>query len=84
MVHRDSIRVVRGFLNWLQDDVLKSSFPIRYKATLVTLCTMKFVNEYNMANNSEKERLIKEMQRLQKKAEEDGILENSREIDNSE
>ena len=84
MAQRDSIRVVKGFLNWLQDDVLKSTFPIKYKSTLVTLCTLKFVRDYNHANNNEKDEMMKEMQRLQKQAEEDGILENSREIDNSE
>lgn len=75
-----NIKFTKKFRNWLDDSVLQSTFAIKTKSQLATLCTIWWVKKYQKANPSEKEEMINDMKKLRADCENDGILHNSREI----
>ena len=80
MVIRDSVKVLKNFIDWLRYDVIDRQFPIKKISTLTTLTTMLWVKKWQKATRSEKEVMVNEMKKLQKEAEDQELLQNSRPI----
>jgi len=84
-VDRDSIKVYRKFRDHYKWILASPTSPIKSLSQLVTLCSMKWMKEYQSANPNEKRKMIEEMKNLQREAERKEFLHNSREIvDNDE
>lgn len=82
---RDSIKVYRKFRDHYKWILASPTSPIKSLSQLVTLCSMKWMKEYQNASPIEKRKMIEEMKNLQREAERKEFLHNSREIvDNDE
>ena len=80
MVIRDSVKVLKNFIDWLRYDVIDRQFPIKKLSTLMTLTTLLWVKKWQRATRIEKEVMVNEMKKLQKEAEDQELLKNSRPI----
>jgi len=84
LVIRDSIKVTKNFIDWLRYDVITRDFPIKKYSTLTTLAIMLWAKKYQKANTTDKQIMLDEMKGIQKIAEEEGLLKNSRPIGENE
>jgi len=79
---RETVKVVGEFRDFIRHVVTDPEFPIKTITQIVTLSTLKWLKNYDKSTQDQKKKLVDEMIRLQKQAEEDGYLHNSREIKN--
>ncbi len=79
---RETVKVVGEFRDFLKHIVTDPEFPIKTISQFVTLSSLKWLKIYDKATLDQKRKLVDEMIRLQKQAEDDGYLHNSREIKN--
>jgi len=79
---RETVKVVGEFRDFIRHVVTDPEFPIKTITQIVTLSTLKWLKNYDRSTQDQKKKLVDEMIRLQKQAEEDGYLHNSREIKN--
>ena len=77
---RNSIKVLRKFRDHYKWVLASPTSPIKSLSQLVTLCSMKWIKDYEKSSDEQKRRLIDEMRTLQKEAERKEFLHNSREI----
>ncbi len=81
---RETVKVVGEFRDFLKHIVTDPEFPIKTISLLVTLSSLKWLKNYKGSTNDQKKKMIDEMVRLRKQAEDDGYLRNSREIKNDD
>ncbi len=79
---RETVKVVGEFRDFIRHVVTDPEFPIKTITQIVTLSTLKWLKNYDKSTQDQKKKLVDEMIRLQKQAEDDGYLHNSREIKN--
>jgi len=79
---RETVKVVGVFRDYIRHVVTDPEFPIKTITQIVTLSTLKWLKNYDKSTQDQKKKLVDEMIRLQKQAEDDGYLHNSREIKN--
>ncbi len=84
ILERATVKVVPTFRDYLKHIVSDPNFPIKSVHQLVTLTSIKWLKNYEKATLDEKDRMVSEMIRIQKQAEDDGFLHNSREMRNNE
>ncbi len=84
IMERATVKVVPTFRDYLKHIVSDPTFPIKSVHQLVTLASIKWLKNYEKATLDEKDRMVSEMTRIQRQAEEDGFLHNSREMRGNE
>lgn len=79
-MERATVKVVPTFRDMLKHIVSDPDFPIKSVHQLITLTTIKWIENYNKATKQEKLQMINEFKIIQNHAEKSGYLHNSREM----
>ena len=84
IMDRATVKVVPAFRDYLKHIVTDPTFPIKSVHQLVTLTSIKWLKNYEKATLDDKDRMVNEMIRIQRQAEDDGFLHNSMEMRGNE
>lgn len=80
IMERATVKVVPKFRDYLKHIVSDPDFPIKSVHQLVTLTSIKWIENYKKANVQDKKLMIEELKIIQSDAEEKNFLHNSREM----
>ena len=81
-MERATVKVVPTFRDMLKHIVSDPDFPIKSVHQLITLATIKWIQNYRKATKQDQLQMIEEFKIIQGDAEKDGYLHNSREMRN--
>jgi len=79
-MERATVKVVPTFRDYLKHIVSDPVFPIKSVHQLVTLTSIKWIENYSNANSQDKKLMIEELKIIQSDAEQKNFLHNSREM----
>jgi len=79
-MERATVKVVPTFRDFLKHIVSDPDFPIKSVHQLITLTSIKWIENYKKANLQEKKSMIEELKIIQTDAEQNQFLHNSREM----
>jgi len=79
-LERATIKVVPAFRDYLKHLVSDPDFPIKSVHQLITLTSIKWIQNYKKANVANKKLMIEELKIIQSDAEEKNFLHNSRDM----
>jgi len=79
-MERATVKVVPTFRDYLKHIVSDPDFPVKSVHQLITLTSIKWIENYKKANKPDKLAMIEELKIIQMNAEEKNFLHNSREM----
>jgi len=79
-MERATVKVVPTFRDYLKHIVSDPEFPIKSVHQLITLTSIKWIENYRQADPVEKKAMIEELRIIQLDAEQKNFLHNSREM----
>ena len=79
-MERATVKVVPTFRDYLKHIVSDPDFPVKSVHQLITLTSIKWIENYKKANKLEKQTMIEELKIIQMDAEGKNFLHNSREM----
>jgi len=80
IMERATVKVVPTFRDFLKHIVSDPDFPIKSVHQLITLTSIKWIENYKIANAEQKKLMIEELKIIQSDAEGKNYLHNSREM----
>ena len=79
-MERATVKVSPTFRDYLKHIVSDPDFPVKSVHQLITLTSIKWIENFVKASPEEKKSLIEELKKIQHNAEEKNYLHNSREM----
>jgi len=80
IMERATVKVVPTFRDYLKHIVSDPDFPVKSVHQLITLTSIKWIENYKKANKPDKLAMIEELKIIQMDAEGKNFLHNSREM----
>jgi len=80
IMERATVKVVPKFRDYIKHIVSDPDFPVKSVHQLVTLTSIKWIENYKKANVADKKLMIEELKIIQSDAEAKNFLHNSREM----
>ena len=79
-MERATVKVMPTFRDFLMHLVSDPNFPVKSVHQLITLTSIKWIESYRKATPVQKKIMVNDLKRIQKSAEQDNFLHNSREM----
>lgn len=83
-MERATVKVNPTFRDFLKHIVSDPDFPVKSVHQLITLTSIKWIENYRKASKIQKEIMIRELKIIQSEAEKKSFLHNSREMRSDE